>query len=422
MNLLKKNKGENASNRRLLNIIDLQEITKNKSMEDIKRMIEDQFIWADDNFQSVTLSNSNKLSSVAYNNDSNVSLIDDPYEILNRRKYSKLTNKQIKFIKQQLVKNDNKISVVSQIYRISPSTVNRIKNTSDDIIENLPKRKFLKFNQKDETIIKDAIEKYCWSQEYPFTIYDIQQHLKETNNINCSYQAIRKILKSDLKFSYKRCLSRPVIADLNKVKLLRKLFSVQISKELNPAILIANWDEWSINKNTKLNYSWSRIGGNQEVKNASLVGSISVIMTIFSNGVWFVMLTNNTTNSYIFTHYLDKMNNWINNNNMFGYSSIYLMMDNWPYHKSKETTERLKNLNIKTIFLPPYSPTLAPIEIIFGWIKKRISKESLRSKLNLKSKEAPAIIFNIIKRIDKQLGIKTFRKFYMELKSNLSLS
>ena len=136
MNLLKKNKGENASNRRLLNIIDLQEITKNKSMEDIKRMIEDQFIWADDNFQSVTLSNSNKLSSVAYNNDSNVSLIDDPYEILNRRKYSKLTNKQIKFIKQQLVKNDNKISVVSQIYRISPSTVNRIKNTSDDIIEN----------------------------------------------------------------------------------------------------------------------------------------------------------------------------------------------------------------------------------------------------------------------------------------------
>ena len=65
---------------------------------------------------------------------------------------------------------------------------------------------------------------------------------------------------------FKRVQSRSNITDMNEVRLMRKLFSIKINNELNVKTLVINWDEWSINRNTKYNYSWSRIGINKELK------------------------------------------------------------------------------------------------------------------------------------------------------------
>ena len=227
-------------------------------------------------------------------------------------------------------------------------------------------------------------------------------------------------MKIDLRLSYKRCLSRPKIADINKIKLWRKLFSLKFLSEINPKSLIANWDECSINRNTKLNYSWSVIGMNKEIKNASLTGSISIIMSIFSNGCWFAMLWNTNTNSQVFLHYISKINEWLNCNKLFGYDNIYMILDNCSYHKSSETIKQLWNSEMKIVFLPPYSPSLAPIELIFGWIKRKLCKNLIGTKLSLDSKEASNAIFNVIKEIDKRLVINIFGRFYRELKINLN--
>ena len=58
----------------------------------------------------------------------------------------------------------------------------------------------------------------------------------------------------------------------------------------------------------------------KEVKIWSLTRSIYTIMSLFSSRWWFTMFTETTTNSDIFAHYLVKMNDWIYNNNMFGYN------------------------------------------------------------------------------------------------------
>ena len=41
------------------------------------------------------------------------------------------------------------------------------------------------------------------------------------------------------------------------------------------------------------------------------------------------------------------------------------MLDNASYHSSKNTKERLVNLEFNTKFLPPYSHNLAPVEQLF---------------------------------------------------------
>ena len=81
---------------------------------------------------------------------------------------------------------------------------------------------------------------------------------------------------------------------------------IKAIQAINSKILIANCDEWTLNRNTKVNYSWSRVGSNKETKNYWLIGSISIIMTIFSNGCWFVKITKSTITSEVFYPFHDK--------------------------------------------------------------------------------------------------------------------
>jgi putative transposase len=52
----------------------------------------------------------------------------------------------------------------------------------------------------------------------------------------------------------------------------------------------------------------------------------------------------------------------IREKNPFG--RIIVIIDNFASHKSKKVTVTAKKLDIKNIFLPPYSPDLNPIEFI----------------------------------------------------------
>ena len=112
-----------------------------------------------------------------------------------------------------------------------------------------------------------------------------------------------------------------------------------------------------------------------------------MIMAILSNGCWFSMLTNDKTNSKIFIHFTIKLNKWLESNNMFEYKCIHLYLDNCPYHKSMETIDYFRRTSMKIFFLPPYSPSLAPIEMVFGWIKYMLKRSLLDQSFILTQKK-----------------------------------
>ena len=131
------------------NILDIIKITKNKSTNDIQKIIEKAFCLSDRYQINVTIER-NECSRYNFNNviDNN-STFSDPFEIVERRKYSKFKAEQITFLKSQLSKNGNKSSTISRIYLISSSTLSRIKNIDERIIEKLPIRRLAKVNQKN---------------------------------------------------------------------------------------------------------------------------------------------------------------------------------------------------------------------------------------------------------------------------------
>lgn len=53
---------------------------------------------------------------------------------------------------------------------------------------------------------------------------------------------------------------------------------------------------------------------------------------------------------------------------------IYIFLDNARYSHNKEVGLKAKSLNIKLIFLPPYSPNLNLIERLWKFLKKKIRK------------------------------------------------
>jgi putative transposase len=57
---------------------------------------------------------------------------------------------------------------------------------------------------------------------------------------------------------------------------------------------------------------------------------------------------------------------------------IVLILDNFRSHRAKESIKCANDLNIKLIFLPPYSPDLNPIEFIWKSIKRIISQHFIK--------------------------------------------
>jgi len=60
-----------------------------------------------------------------------------------------------------------------------------------------------------------------------------------------------------------------------------------------------------------------------------------------------------------------------------------LIMDNLPVHKVKGVIESIESIGAKVMFLPPYSPDLNPIELLWSKIKACIKKIRPTSKKEL---------------------------------------
>ena len=54
---------------------------------------------------------------------------------------------------------------------------------------------------------------------------------------------------------------------------------------------------------------------------------------------------------------------------------LVMVMDNHSAHKSKETLNYMESLNIKPLFMSPYSPELNSIESLWGVTKSRIKRD-----------------------------------------------
>ena len=70
------------------------------------------------------------------------------------------------------------------------------------------------------------------------------------------------------------------------------------------------------------------------------------------------------------------------------------------------------------MFLPAYSPSLAPIELVFGYLKATLKSEWKFDTIELSQKEGTNAIKNSLMKVSSKKVIGCFRQFYKELANN----
>ena len=90
------------------------------------------------------------------------------------------------------------------------------------------------------------------------------------------------------------------------------------------------------------------------------------------------------------------------------YKSISIILDNAKIHRARDVINKAKELDIKLIYLPPYSPDLNPIEFSWKDIKRELARILDYDTMVEKSKDIAISIFNVRKYSYSKYWIERF--------------
>lgn len=148
------------------------------------------------------------------------------------------------------------------------------------------------------------------------------------------------------------------------VKEKRKTFSTFLRLMNNEDLIYL--DETGFNLHTRTKFGYSPI--NTPVKSlrpANKGRNVSLLCLINCNNILNFSIIEGAFSSKTFLEFIDDCNE------KGFFKNKTLIMDNVAFHKSINILDFFQEKNIKHMFLPPYSPSLNPIEEVFSCIKSR---------------------------------------------------
>ena len=344
-------------------------------------------------------------------------LFDEPFWTFKDRKFGQrltffekwLIYKEIEFKKKAVFDTWKK-------FRVSKSTIYKtLKEFKRRGTTNLWSSWSTKRSIRTSKTIADHISKQWCNYPYPFTANDVSKNLHKMLRVRLSEKVISQILKESLGLSFKKGKSWPVTWSKNKQQLLKCLFAIKIIPLISKSKLLINIDETSFSRLTKLDYSWLKKGHPWKLMNTVFKNSTSLITAITSTGKVFAASTNGSVNTLIFKDFLDKLKQFIKEYEDSTLDQWIIVMDNAVTHRSKPMHEYFKENDIRVVYIPPYTPELAPIERLFSVLKHSVLKRSIGRLVDLKSQEADKILSKSILTFDASTIRRLWRTFTTEL-------
>lgn len=139
-------------------------------------------------------------------------------------------------------------------------------------------------------------------------------------------------------------------------------------------------DEAGIRTDYHSGTTWAPVGQTPIVRGTGERKSINMISAISPQGKFHFSFLSGNLNSTLFIDYAQKLMHDIP-------GPIFLIVDGYPSHKSKETLNFVKSTEgkLNLFFLPPYSPELNPDEWVWKSIKHdRVGKMASRSVVEMR--------------------------------------
>ena len=99
---------------------------------------------------------------------------------------------------------------------------------------------------------------------------------------------------------------------------------------------------------------------------------------------------------------------------------LCFILDNSPVYLSKKVQNYLKEKSCKWVFLPQYTPELAPVELFFGEAKKLVSQTKTKKMINLETSRGREFLEDKIGSIDQIAVLKLWRHFFGQIKDSIN--
>ena len=108
---------------------------------------------------------------------------------------------------------------------------------------------------------------------------------------------------------------------------------------------------------------------------------------------------------------MQSFKEWMSDNDYFGYKKLIVTMDNCVIHRRKMSLAELGNMFNEIMYIPVYSPQLAPVEMWFSFIKHNLKTKIKFQVWNLNNKNRREWIFESMKSLASKLVRSYFTKF-----------
>ena len=132
-----------------------------------------------------------------------------------------------------------------------------------------------------------------------------------------------------------------------------------------------NVDESVLRATDHRTRGWSPYGRRTFSSNSQRLFSLNIIAAITSRGNMYFTVNPGRTRSSTFCLFLEKLADRLDTDNPYWRTSSIVLIDNAPYHRSKETREFIARAKVPLMFLGPYQFAMAPAEKLFAFIKAR---------------------------------------------------
>ena len=149
-------------------------------------------------------------------------------------------------------------------------------------------------------------------------------------------------------------------------------------------MVLASVDEWTITYKNGLSYSWGRKGQELELNTLPYQGSISLILWILSNGLYFWTIIQNYVNSDIFTQFLSYFEVWMSKQATILGKRVLWLLDNCSSHRSKDALLIMKNSNIDYLFIPCLQSSTCRSRTCIQYTKKEDKQIKFRQNYQAK--------------------------------------
>ena len=219
--------------------------------------------------------------------------------------------------------------------------------------------------------LNSAITQHLISKEFIWSSKQIQAQVREIAGIEVSKRAIISAFKARFKLSYRRVKRVSFSGNSEHNLVLRSLYAKKMLKLYEKRTHIVNLDESWLPEADFRRRNWDARGEPHSVP-AKLMGrKVNMIVAVSSEGYVWLSLTQVNTDEDVMQLYLSKLAQVFTK--QFGRDwrqQIVVLMDGASYHRSKETRNCIKHLNMRVVLSSPYSYAAAPAELFFAHMKR----------------------------------------------------